>query len=334
MKKYIYGAGTYGKLLLQHMSNIGEKIDAFVQTEEPRVAEVNHIPVISCETLLHMKGKKTVYIAMNDRKVASEIEHGIYAVDNRDMKVFQYGSFIRDNLLATGDKYCNVCGNSVKAFLPLGIKEDLFKQHHIIGGGYRKNCTCPCCGVGDRERWLYYVLKNKTDIFRISGRVLHFAPEYYMKKEIGQNGNVDYYMCDIAPGQGMHIIDITDIPFREQTFDYVISNHVMEHVPNEAAAVSEIKRVLKQGGRWIFSFPICTDQKTYEDETIVLPKDRLREYGQEDHVRLYGFDYKERFEKYGLKLEIFSPENEMSKKAIMQYGFIKDDVIIIARVDE
>lgn len=98
----------------------------------------------------------------------------------------------------------------------------------------------------------------------------------------------------------------------------------------EKKAVSEVKRVLKPGGKWIFSFPICTDMKTYESNAVISPEDRLKEYGQEDHVRLYGYDYKERFENYGLKLEIFSPEQEVSEKDIEKYRFIKDDVIVLA----
>lgn len=229
-----------------------------------------------------------------------------------------------------GNKYCITCENNLGEFLPAGIEADIFKYHHIIGGGYRENCICPHCGSGDRERWLYYVLKNKLDIFKMSGRILHFAPEKMIHNYIKQNQNVDYYTCDIVPGRAMHIVDITNIQFKENSFDYIISNHVMEHIVDEKKAISEIKRVLKSNGKWIFSFPICTDMKTYENVLINSPEDRLKEYGQEDHVRLYGFDYKERFENYGFKLEIFTPEKEMSEKDILKYGFIKDDVIIIA----
>lgn len=131
----------------------------------------------------------------------------------------------------------------------------------------------------------------------------------------------------------MHKGDITNIHFRDHTLDYVICNHVMEHIVDEKKAVFEIKRVLKTKGKWIFSFPICSDMKTYDDESIISAEDRLKEYGQDDHVRLYGTDYIERFDSYELKLRIFSPESEMDNELIKRYGLIKNDVTIIAEKD-
>ncbi len=169
-------------------------------------------------------------------------------------------------------------------------------------------------------------------IRHVSGRILHFAPEYHIKKLIMSNINIDYYTGDIVPGRAMHVTDITNlIQFPDKTFDLVICNHVMEHIPDEAKAVDEIKRVLKDNGKWVFSFPICTDiELTYEDKSITSPDDRLREYGQKDHVRLYGRDYKRRFEAYGLKITEYSPKNYFSKDDIDRFGFIEDDVIMVA----
>ena len=227
-------------------------------------------------------------------------------------------------------KQCVICENDVGRFLPGGIRGKIFRYHHIIGGGYRKNYKCPYCGTIDRERWLYYVLKNKVDVLRISGSILHFAPEYPIQKYIQQNKQIDYYTGDILSGRAMYVIDITDIQYEDNTFDYIICNHVMEHIVDEEKAVSEVKRVLKPDGKWIFSFPICTDMKTYEDKTVISPKQRFKEYGQKDHVRLYGYDYAERYERYGLELHIYSPENILDETQIDKFGFIKDDIIIVA----
>lgn len=334
--KLIYGAGKYGKLLFQCLNELTMHIDYFVQTEEPDVNKLEEIPVISFEKMISLEGKKTVFIAIGDKRISRIIERNIYNADHTNIQVYDCGNFIADNLLTrnklylTGEKYCIVCKNYFKEFLPTGINERIFNNYHIIEGGYRKDCICPCCGAGDRERWLYYVLENKTDIAEISGRILHFAPERGAMDYITQNKKIDYYTADIVMGKAMHVTDITDIQYRDATFDYVVCNHVMEHVADEKEAVNEIKRVLKADGKWIFSFPICTDMATYEDSTIVSPEARLKAYGQTDHVRLYGNDYKTRFENYGLDLQIFSPEREIDPINISKYGFIKDDVIIVA----
>lgn len=334
--KFIYGAGKYGKLLHQCFLGLIE-INYFVQTEEPIVENLEGIPIISFERMINMEGEKTVFIAIGNKRVAQEVQKNIYCTGNTNIKVYFCSNFIEDNFLMirsknhfSGNKFCVICENSLTDFLPAGIREEIFDKYHIIGSGYRENCLCPYCGARDRVRWFYYVLQNIIDISKVSGRLLHFAPETGIREYIKQNMNIDYYTGDIVAGRAMHVTDITDIQYKDDTFDYVICNHVMEHIVDEEKAVNEIKRVLKMNGKWIFSFPICTDIPTCEDPTIISPEARLKAYGQCDHVRLYGKDYKSRFENYGLKLQIYSPEKELDTISIKKYGFIKDDVIIVA----
>jgi ubiquinone/menaquinone biosynthesis C-methylase UbiE len=46
-------------------------------------------------------------------------------------------------------------------------------------------------------------------------------------------------------------IDAQSIPFEDETFDGVIANHMLYHVPDRPKTLGEIKRVLKRGGRLI-----------------------------------------------------------------------------------
>ncbi len=43
-------------------------------------------------------------------------------------------------------------------------------------------------------------------------------------------------------------IDAQDIPFEDETFDIVIANHMLYHVPDRPKALAEIRRVLKDDG--------------------------------------------------------------------------------------
>ncbi|WP_300809018.1 methyltransferase domain-containing protein [uncultured Acetatifactor sp.] len=327
--KLIYGAGKYGKQLLYSLREMDIEVDCFVQTEEAECSEIDGIPVIPFRSMMTLEGKKIVLIAMNDKNAISEIEKKIFYSCPSDMvKVYDCRNFIKDNCLK---KKCIVCGNGFSEFNPSGIREEIFLQYHIIGGGYRKG-TCPCCGTVDRIRWLYYVLENYTDISNMTGKILHFAPESAIEKYIRKNAEIDYYSCDIAPGEAMHVVDMTDIPYKDGMFDYVISNHVLEHIQDEEKAVLEIKRVLNRNGKWIFSFPICTDRKTIEDKTISSAEQRIQIYGQKDHVRLYGYDYMERFERYGLNIRKYSPKDILGAALIDKLGLIEDDVVMIAAV--
>ena len=43
-------------------------------------------------------------------------------------------------------------------------------------------------------------------------------------------------------------IDIQNIPIPDETFDFVIANHMLYHVPDLTKALSEVRRILKTGG--------------------------------------------------------------------------------------
>lgn len=45
-------------------------------------------------------------------------------------------------------------------------------------------------------------------------------------------------------------IDIQSIPFPDSCFDAVIANHMLYHVPDLSKALSEVKRILKSGGKF------------------------------------------------------------------------------------
>jgi len=45
------------------------------------------------------------------------------------------------------------------------------------------------------------------------------------------------------------VVDAQAIPFEDESFDAVIANHMLYHVPNRARAFAEIRRVLKRNGR-------------------------------------------------------------------------------------
>ena len=117
--------------------------------------------------------------------------------------------------------------------------------------------------------------------------------------------------------------------FADGSFDYVIANHVLEHIPDEAKAFSELKRVLKEDGKLVISFPICTDMLTYEDSSITSREGRLKAFGQEDHVRLYGTDFKERIERYGLDVKVYTPQEILPHEEVKKYALIPDDVMMV-----
>ena len=226
---------------------------------------------------------------------------------------------------------CIICSSNVRIMKPGGIKHEIFEKNKIIEAGYRENCVCPVCYSKDRKRLVYYYIKNFTDILTSKNTVLHFAPEYEIKELIKKNSNCEYYDGDINKEKATYVIDMTDINFQNDTFDYIICNQVLEHIVEEKKAISELKRVIKPNGKIIITVPICiSNEKTYEDLSITDPIGRLENFCQENHVRLYGRDFKKRLEKYGLKVEEWKVDEHFTNKEIKKFAFQEGSIIYIA----
>jgi len=62
--------------------------------------------------------------------------------------------------------------------------------------------------------------------------------------------------ADVAPAPGIDVLSLAaPLPFASATFDTVLCTSVLEHVHDAEAAVSEIARILKPGGRLIITVP-------------------------------------------------------------------------------
>lgn len=333
----IYGTGIWGNRLYDMLTGLGVQISCFLKTM-PKDGEIcKDIIVISAEELFKQNERAIVVIAIKDRSTVEQIYHNLLEIGFKRNQVIVLNntiySHILDNIMVRqtgGGYYCPCCDSSVVDFAPYGsVKSEAFEKYKIISGGYREHAICPICNCSDRVRWQKYVLENFTDISRAECNVLHIAPEEGIYRWISRNGKCDYYLGDIDLGKADHRVDLTDIQFKDRFFDYIIANHVLEHIENIDLAFAEIRRVLKPDGKLIVSFPICMDIKTKEDKTITNPEDRLREFGQTDHVRLFGYDYKDYIENYGFKVEVKSPKDCLADDVIKKYGLIKDDIMLI-----
>ena len=92
-------------------------------------------------------------------------------------------------------------------------------------------------------------------------------------------------------------MDALHIPFQDRSFDILLANHLIEHVDEEKFLL-EVHRILKDDGVALISTPVYPElEKTLEDPAIVTPQQRKIHYGHPEHLRKYGRDAAERFEK-------------------------------------
>lgn len=229
-----------------------------------------------------------------------------------------------------GLKYqCNICNGHFYKLLPIGINNNATKN--IVGGGYRF-ALCPRCHSTDRERLIYWYIVHKINILHSQKTVklLHIAPERNLQKVFKANNKIKYVNGDLNPLIAEKVIDITDINFENNYFDFIICNHVLEHVKDDKKAIRELFRVLKPGGEAILQVPMFkTMIKTFEDFSIVLSEEREKYFGQKDHLRIYGKDYKEKLESEGFKVKLYDIKNDLNNKDIIRHGLNSEEILYI-----
>lgn len=198
------------------------------------------------------------------------------------------------------------------------------------------NVRCPACGSMERHRLLWLYLQQRTDLYTRRHRVLHMAPEAGTQRLLRRLPNIDYVSADLDSWRADVQCDIQALPFGDESFDVVICNHVLEHIPDDRRAMSELVRVLAPGGWAVLMCPIGRNRATtLEDLDVRTPADAMRAYGQEDHVRLYGSDYRQRLADAGFSVSVHHFLDEIAPEVVDRYAlrrshdlFEEDDIYI------
>jgi SAM-dependent methyltransferase len=242
-------------------------------------------------------------------------------------------SFVQGVASLGWQRQCPFCGWHWRRFLPEipRLRSALFETEHIVGGGSVAESVCPVCGSIERHRHVYLYLKEMTDIFQRPVRLLHFAPESQLEPILTKQPNITYVSADLRSPLAEVRLDITKMPFADSSFDLVICNHVLEHIPNDRLAMSEILRVLVPGGWALLQVPIAATRARTESDPEAVIAERLQRFGQEDHVRIYGRDYPEILEGAGFQVDRHSLAREFGHEYALRHGILLDEDIYVAR---
>ena len=218
-----------------------------------------------------------------------------------------------------GDKFTDpIDGKSFRKFLPYGY----VKQ--------RENALSPSTLSLERHRLMWLFLRDNTTFFTATKKlkVLHIAPEQCFLDIFRKQQNLNYITSDLESPIADVKADICDLPFKENEFDVVFCNHVLEHISNDTKAMQELYRVLKPGGFGIFQIPQDLSKAiTFEDDTITDRKERAKLFGQYDHVRVYGRDYFDKLRSIGFKVDEVDYTKKITLEKIEKYCLMKNEIL-------
>lgn len=215
--------------------------------------------------------------------------------------------------------YCAACGAMVsRKFRP--------------GPDGRPEAKCPKCGSLERHRFLSLLLGVLAPELRDLDTVVEIAPSRQSTPLLQRLGARRHVTFDA--GYDARDVDalasLTLLPLRDGTVDLLVCYHVLEHIPDDCAAMREIARVLSPRGIALLEVPIKVGVVTDEDPDLP-PEARARRFGQIDHVRWYGDDFDSRLSDAGLASLRVTPPGLVGEAAVEWFRLMPHEVVWLAR---
>ena len=179
---------------------------------------------------------------------------------------------------------------------------------------------CPHCRSSPRERFVVYALEHGlVPPVPAGGRVLHVAPieanlvRYFKARGEWVGGDLD----PTRYGPEVVRLDLTaiDLP---GAFDVIYASHVLEHIPDDAAAMRQLCAALTPGGYALVLVPLRG--AVTEEGGALSAHERRRRFGHPEHVRQYGADIVERLAAAGFAVEVVDAR-DTGPEVIRRHGF-------------
>ena len=250
-------------------------------------------------------------------KVNNDVKSGLGFLASSVSRLTNIGTRQISKVAHWGNKrVCPVCGKHSRVFMKFGYNP-------------RDDAQCPYCHSLERHRLIWLFLQRRTRFFSDKyDRVLHVAPETCFEKRFKSVLKSAYLTADLNNPSAMIKMDVTNIKYPDNTFDVIMCNHVLEHVPDDKKAMKAFYRVLKPDGWAIITVPIVSDM-TYEDDSVVSPNDRLKIYGHPEHVRNYGHDYMDRLREAGFTVNGFRKSEFIGADEVEKFGLSAYDSQVV-----
>jgi SAM-dependent methyltransferase len=204
--------------------------------------------------------------------------------------------------LKGGKVRCNICGKNFK---------------HFEKERERLNARCPECNSLESTRTLWFYLSNEVLGKKNKNKFLYFSPEPVILDKLKQY-NIKLHECSIDYFNNLQIDDFEKFP--GSRYDVIIFSHLLQHLKDEQAVFSELKRLLRPGGFVIIITLINWEmERTYENPVTEEDRDRLNRCFEPGLERVYGADFQKRLVKAGFGVEIIDYADQLGSVAREYY---------------
>ena len=214
--------------------------------------------------------------------------------------------------------YCVLCRSHVRRFLPHGVVR-------------RENSLCPVCHSRERHRLAWHWFTHRAGLLdrrQPSLRTLHVAPEIPVAKRLKQLPNTSYISGDFVHAADIRM-DVCNMPFADESFDFVYISHVLNMLPRDEPAFKELCRVLAPGGTVLIQVPAPLAGPSKEAGANSSSSDRLALLGDPDIFRHYGREaLLRRAEAGGLQPLLVPYFLELPPAEQMRFGLIDEDLCV------
>jgi len=184
---------------------------------------------------------------------------------------------------------------------------------------------CPNCLAYDRHRgFQIYVQRHDRHLLEMFGYLLNYAPESYLRNIICTNPKITYVSSDLDPERLREpkgctfMSDILHIPLPDNSVHAEVCFHLLEHLQDDRAGITELRRVLRPGGVVYIMVPI--NLRLTETEYFGRP-----------HPEVFGHwwaparDYVERFRDFDCQ-EV-EPKDYLTREEAFRYGVPPQEII-------
>ena len=215
---------------------------------------------------------------------------------------YAYYSFMSAFLFRekTGNVYCPCCGKHFREFKDERFYDDPERFDPDTFRKERQDVICDFCRSAPRHRIIAQWAQKNAGLLK-DAKILYFAPELSMMLWFRRNG-IRVRTADLFEKRADLKLDLTAIDLPPESEDVIFCNHVLEHVSDHLTALSELYRVLRKGGRLIISFPIDERLDGTREDKNAKPEDKIKLFGQNDHLRLFGQDCTKMLEDAGFEV--------------------------------